>query len=201
MDDSTSSDTEKTSVTSSTSGGSGVSSSDLASSASSTAGDPPSVGGGPSGPAGLPKLKEILRRQKPDSDDEDVPDVEFDYRDTDALTAEIAEFYSYTESPEFASAHKSFEQCLEGHGLCDKWKNMSATEKSAAVQIFLDQTELSSRTSRLDACRAVLYLAQGCWLENQNDADCLAAAKENVLLLHKHGVFATFVELLNLEVE
>jgi hypothetical protein len=78
---------------------------------------------------------------------------------------------------------------------------MTSAQKSTAIQLFLDQTERSSKTERLQACRAILYVAQGCWLENQNDSDCLAASKANVLLLHSQGVFATFVEMLNLEIE
>ena len=43
----------------------------------------------------------------PDSDDEmDSPDVEFSYSDSDTLGAELAEFYSYTENPEFPSVQK-----------------------------------------------------------------------------------------------
>jgi hypothetical protein len=65
----------------------------------------------------------------------------------------------------------------------------------------LDQTEVSSRSERLMATRAILYIAQGCWLECQSDKECMEGTKENVLLLHKNGVYTTFVELLNLEME
>ena len=65
------------------------------------------------GKRGLPKLKEILRRQKQDSEDEDSPDIEFQYEDTDTHAAEIAEVFSYTEQPEFAlnqvySIHRNY---------------------------------------------------------------------------------------------
>ncbi len=160
-------------------------------------------GGGGGGPGGLPKLREILRRQKPDSDDEETPDIEFDYADADYLQAEIAEFYSYTENPEFPQVHKAFEECMDGFGFGrdSSWREMDAAEKTRAVQRMLDQTEVSSRSDRLKATRAILYVAQGCWLECQSDAECLAGARENVLLLYKNGVFGTFVELLNLEME
>ncbi len=69
------------------------------------------------------------------------------------------------------------------------------------MQLLLDQTEVSSHESRLSACRAILYIAQGCWLENQNDTDCFKQCKDNVAILRRNGVFATFVELLNLEME
>ena len=59
------------------------------------------------GKRGLPKLREILRRQKQDSEvgfvflkadwllfilqDEESPDIEFQYDDADSMAAEIAE--------------------------------------------------------------------------------------------------------------
>ena len=45
------------------------------------------------------------------------------------------------------------------------------------------------------------FLFQGCWLECQSDAECLAGARENVALLYANGVYGTFVELLSLEME
>lgn len=158
-------------------------------------------GGGMSGPGGLPKLKEIMRRQRPDSDDEEAPDVEFDYGDSDTLAGEMAEFYSYTENPEFPGVHKAFEESMERFGLPARWKPMDAAQRTTCVQLLLNQTEVTDRDTRLAAARALLYVAQGCWLENQNDADCLKTSKENVMLLHRNGVFGSFVELLNLEME
>ncbi len=157
--------------------------------------------GSSSGPAGLPKLKEILRRQRQDSDEEDTPDIEFVYQDSDTLAGEVAEFYSYTENPEFPGVQKSFQECMESFGLPAAWGDMDEAQRNRAVQQLLDQTEVSSRPQRLSAARAILYVAQGCWLENQSDADCLRTCKENVMILRRNGVFGTFVELLNLEME
>ena len=45
------------------------------------------------------------------------------------------------------------------------------------------------------------FLFSGCWLECQSDAECLDQCRDNVTLLYKNGVFGSFVELLNLEME
>ena len=50
------------------------------------------------GPGSVKKLREILRRQKQDSDDEESSDVDFNYEDEDSLSSELAELYSYTEA-------------------------------------------------------------------------------------------------------
>jgi hypothetical protein len=75
------------------------------------------------GPGGLPKLREILRRQKADSDDEEsTPDIEFCYSDSDSLGAEMAEFYSYTENPEFPSVHRAYQECMDKFGVNENWR-------------------------------------------------------------------------------
>ncbi len=127
--------------------------------------------------------------------------MEFVYEDSDSFSGEIAEFYSYTENPEFPGVQKSFQECMDSFGLPARWKDMDAGQRSTAVQLLLDRTEVSSRASRLAASKAMLYVAQGCWLENQSDDECLRACRENVVVLRDNGVFTSFVELLNLEME
>ena len=76
------------------------------------------------GKRGLPKLREILRRQKQDSEDEDSPDIEFQYEDTDSHAAEIAEAYSYTEQPEFLLNQGAFTELMTKFGLSSLWLKM-----------------------------------------------------------------------------
>ncbi len=89
----------------------------------------PGPGPGASGPGGLPKLKEIMRRQRQDSDEEETPDIEFVYEDSDSFAGEMAEFYSYTENPEFTVVHKSFHECMEAFKLPNTWKNMDSAQR------------------------------------------------------------------------
>ncbi len=53
----------------------------------------------------------------------------------------------------------------------------------------------------MKATRAILYIAQGCWGEVQSDAEQQHWSRNNILLLYKMGIFHTFLELLNFEIE
>ena len=153
------------------------------------------------GKRGLPKLREILRRQKQDSEDEDSPDIEFQYEDTDSHAAEIAEAYSYTEQPEFLLNHGAFCELMTKFGMSSLWLKMDQKEKERALLLLLDQVELWDRVERLKGARAILYLAQGCFDECCSDTECFAVARDNVQLLYRHGVFTSFIELLALEID
>eukprot|EP00090_Calanus_glacialis_P031165 TRINITY_DN5114_c0_g1_i1.p1 TRINITY_DN5114_c0_g1~~TRINITY_DN5114_c0_g1_i1.p1 ORF type:complete len:798 (-),score=302.22 TRINITY_DN5114_c0_g1_i1:161-2554(-) len=153
------------------------------------------------GKRGLPKLREILRRQKQDSEDEESPDIEFLYDDADTHAAEIAEAYSYTEQPEFTMNQVAFTDLMNRFGLGNQWLKMGQGEKERAVLLLLDQVELWEREDRLRGARAILYLAQGCFEECMSDTECWDVARENVELLYKHGVFNSFIDLLSIETE
>ena len=94
---------------------------------------------------GLPKLREILRRQKQDSEDEDTPDIEYVYEDEDSFGAEIAELYSYTEGPEFHLAQNAFEETAKSCKLPSTWTTMNTEQKASLIQSLLDRTEVASR--------------------------------------------------------
>jgi len=153
------------------------------------------------GKRGLPKLREILRRQKQDSEDEESPDIEFQYDDADTHAAEIAEAYSYTEQPEFTMNQVAFCDLMTRFGLGNQWLKMGKEEKERAVLLLLDQVELWEREDRLRGARAILYLAQGCFEECMSDTECWDVARDNVELLYRHGVFTSFIDLLSIETE
>jgi len=153
------------------------------------------------GKRGLPKLREILRRQKQDSEDEESPDIEFVYADSDSHIAELAELYSYTEHQEFALNLAAFEDQMSRFGLGTRWGAMKEDERRRAVLLLLDQVELWDREGRISGARAILYLAQGCWDECMSDQECWDIAKENVSLLYRAGVFPAFIDLLSIETE
>ena len=58
-----------------------------------------------------------------------------------------------------------------------------------------------NREDRLKGARAILYLAQGCFDECYSDTECWEVARDNVALLHRHGVFSSFIELLAIEID
>ena len=53
--------------------------------------------------------------------DEEAPDIDFIYCDEDDFSSETAELYSYTEGPEFALAHKAFEDATIKFNLPTAW--------------------------------------------------------------------------------
>ena len=147
------------------------------------------------GPGSVKKLREILRRQKQDSDDEESSDVDFNYDDEDSLSSELAELYSYTEASDFQLCQKDFEDFTNKYKFPKTWKAMGEEGKqNTIIQLMLDQLEVASKVDRLAAARSLLYISQGCWLECQSDAECLHNIRVNVGLLYKNGVFAAICD-------
>lgn len=154
------------------------------------------------GKRGVPKLRDILGRQRQDSDSgNDGPDLDFVYDDSDSLLNEIAELYSYTEQPEFQLNVKAFEDQMRDYKLNPCWQKLTVAQQKSIIMKLLDQLEVSNKTLRMNAARCILYLAQGCWAELQSDAEQQEWTFKNVMLLYECGVFSAFVELLNIEIE
>ena len=86
-------------------------------------------------------------------------------------------------------------------GLPIRWTSLSDKEKDKALLRLLDSIEMSQRSIRMQAAKSILYLVQGVF------GECLTLDKQaelsraNVFLLYKYGVFYTFVQLLNMEIE
>lgn len=161
-----------------------------------------SVDANGNGKRGLPKLRDIFRRQRQDSDSgPDCPDLDFIYDDSDCHINEIAELYSYTEQPEFQLNVKAFEDQMEKFDLSPLWQKLSLEKRRSVITKLLDQLEVSDSKLRMQSARCFLYLAQGCWAEVQSDKEQMSCTKENVLLLYNEGVFHSFIELLNMEID
>ncbi|KAG8192206.1 hypothetical protein JTE90_009966 [Oedothorax gibbosus] len=128
-------------------------------------------------------------------------DLDFIYADTDEHANEIAELYSYTEEPEFFLQKSAFEFSMQLYGLPDKWTAMTDAQKEQAVFRLLDTIDVSVRSSRKPAVRAVLYLVQGCFGECSVLETQAQFTRANVFFLYKYGMFQAFVQLLNMEIE
>ena len=90
---------------------------------------------------------------------------------------------------------------MDQFGLRAQWQTFSEQLRKNVLLKLADQLELSNKAARMKAARAILYIAQGCWNEVQSDAEQQHWAKNNVVLLYKAGIFHTFLELLNYEIE
>ncbi|XP_077328452.1 striatin-interacting protein 2 [Lithobates pipiens] len=129
----------------------------------------------------------------------DSPSLEFEYDDSDQLSAELAELYSYTEEPEFNLNCRCFEDRFKAQGEA-RWMSLDAEQHRTQVMYLLDELEVVSREKRLSAARAILYLAQGVFVECENETDVLQWSRYNCFLLYQMGTFAVFLELLNMEI-
>ncbi|XP_068234534.1 striatin-interacting protein 1 homolog isoform X2 [Palaemon carinicauda] len=151
----------------------------------------------------LPKLREIFTRQRQDSDASmtECPDIEFNYNDADTSENEITELYSYTEGPEFQLNLKAWEEVCGELGVVPLWQSVSDASRRSLIIRLSDHLELCQRTLRMRASRAILYIAQGCWGEVQSDREQGTWARQNVFLLVQCGIWNSFLQLLNLEIE
>lgn len=131
----------------------------------------------------------------------DCPDIEFNYDDADLPENEIAELYSYTEGPEFQLNLKAWEEVCGELGVVPLWQSASDASHRALIIRLADHLELSGRTPRMRAARAILYIAQGCWGEVQSDREQTMWARRNVFLLVQCGVWPSFLQLLHLEID
>lgn len=131
----------------------------------------------------------------------DGPDLDFVYADVDTYQNEIAELYSYTEFSEFQQNVKAFEDQMEMYDLPPNWQKLEPAAQRSIVMKLMDQLEVSNRTFRMQAARCILYLAQGCWAEVQSDEEQHQNTRDNVIVLYELGIFSSFIDLLNMEIE
>lgn len=151
---------------------------------------------------GLPKIKDIIRRNRRDSDPQmEAPDLDFEYQDTDTLPHEIAELYSYSESPEFYQNRVKFLEQLEKKFPGAKWPTLNLSQKKADLMTLLDQLEVVNACERMDAARSLLYLAHGNYSIGMKEVELLQISRKNLFLMLECGVFQAITQLLCLEMD
>ncbi|XP_032243066.1 striatin-interacting protein 1 homolog [Nematostella vectensis] len=151
---------------------------------------------------GIPKLRDILRRQRRESEGQidTSPDVEFEYDDTDELSAEIAELYSYTEEAEFALNKDAFENDFYQHESC-KWIRCGEKSRRAYILSILDHVESVDPDVRVSSARILLYLAQGNFAEVSTKEEQEYWTNQNILLLYETETFPVIVQMLQMEID
>uniref|UniRef100_A0AAX7TFN0 Striatin interacting protein 2 n=1 Tax=Astatotilapia calliptera TaxID=8154 RepID=A0AAX7TFN0_ASTCA len=149
-----------------------------------------------------PKGKDVFKDQQKESESSmESPNLEFEYGDTDTLTAELSELYSYTEEPEFALNRDYFEEDFRSHARGRRWIELTVEEQRAYVMRLLDALEVTDRDKRLKVARAILYLAQGVFDECDTEVDVLHWSRHNIFLLYDMGIFTALLELLSMEID
>ncbi|XP_028305028.1 striatin-interacting protein 2 isoform X3 [Gouania willdenowi] len=149
-----------------------------------------------------PKGKDVFKDQQKESESSmESPNLEFEYGDTDMLTAELSELYSYTEEPEFSLNRDYFDEDFRSHAKGRRWIQLTVEEQKAHVMRLLDALEVTDRDKRLKVARAILYLAQGVFDECDTEVDVLHWSRHNVFLLYDMGIFTALLELLSMEID
>ncbi|XP_032445338.1 striatin-interacting protein 1 homolog isoform X1 [Xiphophorus hellerii] len=149
-----------------------------------------------------PKGKDVFKDQQKESESSmESPNLEFEYGDSDMLTAELSELYSYTEEPEFALNRDYFEEDFRSHARGRRWTELTVDEQRAYVMRLLDALEVTDRDKRLKVARAILYLAQGVFDECDTEVDVLHWSRHNIFLLYDMGIFTALLELLSMEID
>jgi hypothetical protein len=111
---------------------------------------------------GMSKIRDLIRRQRQESEGgcDDSSELDFYYEDTDSYANEISELYSYTEVPEFKRNLAAYESVMAKWDIPLQWQRLSPELRKSAVLRLINQLELSSKSLRAEAARAVLYIAQ-----------------------------------------
>ncbi|XP_039616919.1 striatin-interacting protein 1 homolog isoform X2 [Polypterus senegalus] len=148
------------------------------------------------------KPKEPLRNQRRESEGSvESPNLEFEYGDTDSMSAELSELYSYTEEPEFAFNRDCFEEDFRSQVQNRRWIDLDTAAQKTYIMRLLDALEVTNREKRLKVSRAILYLAQGVFAECDTEMEALYWSRHNIFLLYNMGTFTALLELLSMEIE
>ncbi|KXJ12237.1 striatin-interacting proteins 2 [Exaiptasia diaphana] len=150
---------------------------------------------------GIPKLRDILRRQRRESEGQiDTPDIEFDYGDSDKLSAEISELYSYTEECEFQINRDTFEFDYY-QTVAEKWVDSSTKVQQSYVCKILDRVESADLDTRTNSARILLYLVQGNFAEVTTEEDQISWSNKNVVMIYQLEGFNIITQLLQMEAD
>lgn len=111
---------------------------------------------------GISKIRDLIRRQRQESDGgcDESSELDFVYDDSDDYTNEVSELYSYTEVPEFRKNLAAYDAILEKWGIPLQWQRLSPDLRKSVILRLLNHFELSSKSLRTEAARAILYIAQ-----------------------------------------
>ncbi|KAL2102357.1 hypothetical protein ACEWY4_001525 [Coilia grayii] len=146
--------------------------------------------------------KDGFKNQRKDSEGSmELPNLEFEYGDTDSTTAELSELYSYTEEPEFNLNRECFEEDFRRHVKEQRWAELTEAGQKSHVMRLLNALEVTDRQKRLTVARAILYLAQGVFGDCSCEEEVMRWSRSNVFLLYEMGIFTALLELLAMEIE
>lgn len=150
---------------------------------------------------GIPKLRELLKRQKGETTDsliDATPEIDFTYADAQSIHEEMAELYSYTEEQEFTRNKKAFNDEFPNLG---SWSKLSANLKKSCLYQLVDKIDSVDDNIRTPVLHALLFLAQGAFEEGMSEEELFKQSRENVFLMYSCSVLHLVIQLLIMESE
>eukprot|EP00800_Vazella_pourtalesii_P011724 TRINITY_DN2826_c2_g2_i1.p1 TRINITY_DN2826_c2_g2~~TRINITY_DN2826_c2_g2_i1.p1 ORF type:complete len:829 (+),score=70.36 TRINITY_DN2826_c2_g2_i1:71-2557(+) len=142
-------------------------------------------------------LKEIVQGMR--GADESETDLEFSYSDSESCREELSQFYSYFEYEEIIGCKEAFTSVAGPRNSNDNvsWCVLPGSLKKSVIQSLLDSLDNADRTKRICALHALLYIAQGCWGQTNNEEQLLVFSRTNCFILLRHGVLPFLCEHLS----
>ncbi|KAG0311052.1 Factor arrest protein 11 [Dissophora globulifera] len=119
--------------------------------------------------------------------------VHFHYADMDTVSAEIDEFYGYTEVQQFHDNQKNFHQNYEGD-----WQKSTVSEREAYAEYLLDFLDQKNDDSRLSVAQQLIYISQGAYAGVEHEDDHLDWILTNNKMLRRLGAFQTYYDALRI---
>ncbi|CAG8670100.1 6433_t:CDS:10, partial [Dentiscutata heterogama] len=132
-------------------------------------------------------VKQLPNKQKP-------KEISFSYADSDSISREIDEFYSYAE----------ISQCLENKDIFDEgfgeaWTTCTMSERRVYIEYLLETLELKDPEKRFLSAKKLLYIAQGgTFGETITQDQHFEWIMENNKLLRKCGALLSYFQALKL---
>ncbi|KAF9909840.1 Factor arrest protein 11 [Lobosporangium transversale] len=119
--------------------------------------------------------------------------VHFHYADMDTPSAEIDEFYGYTEIQQFLENQENFLKNYDG-----VWQKSSVSEREAYAEYLLDFLDQKDDASRLSVAQQLIYISQGAYSGVANEDDHRDWIIKNNQMLRKLGAFQIYYDALRI---
>ncbi|XP_036800436.1 striatin-interacting protein 1 homolog isoform X4 [Oncorhynchus mykiss] len=146
----------------------------------------------------LPNGRDVFKNLLKDWESSmESPNLEFEYGDTDSLTAELSEIYSYTEEPEFALNRDYFEEDFRSHGVFDECDTDTDVLHWSRHNVFL-LYDMGVFTALLELLSMEMDNNQACSSAVRKPAISLADSTELRVLL---SIMYLMVETIRLQTE
>ncbi|KAK9461281.1 uncharacterized protein V1516DRAFT_664441 [Lipomyces oligophaga] len=117
-----------------------------------------------------------------------APEYKYEYRDTESLTTELNEWFTYSDNELLVTSYSTFDGDFGG-----LWKSTRLSAKDEYLVSLLAALQSQGR-SRTHALMVLFYLATGVHREASTDSEQTAFIRKNANLLLRHGFLKPLYE-------